>query len=58
MIQIERMIEKESVIVAKECIREMSGSYFRDMQYTHLLKDLLVPNTVRFVVFEALDEVI
>ena len=46
------------MIVAKDAIRDMSQSYFKDLQYNQILKDILIPNTVRYVVFEAIDEII
>lgn len=55
---IERFIEKEVFVVAKEGIREQSDDYFKDLQYSKLMKDILIPNTVRHVVFEAIDDII
>jgi hypothetical protein len=58
LVLIGRFIEKEVFIVAKECIREMSLDYYKDLQYTQVIKETLIPNTVRYVVFESLDEII
>lgn len=58
LVFISRFIEKEVFVIAKETIRDMSLDYFKDLQYTQILKEVLIPNTVRFVVFEALDELI
>jgi len=33
LVLIGRFMEKESVIIAKEAIREMSLDYFKDLQY-------------------------
>lgn len=58
LVLIGRFMEREAVIIAKEAIREMSLEYFKDMQYMQIIKETLIPNTVRYVVFETLDEII
>lgn len=44
--------------MAKDCIKELSSDYFKIIQYQKVMKDMLIPNTVRYVAFEALDEII
>ncbi|CAD8059396.1 unnamed protein product [Paramecium sonneborni] len=53
---IQNFLDKEVYIIAKDAIKESSSNYYIDLQYARVIKDHIIPNTLRTIIFEALDD--
>ena len=53
---IQDFMDKEVYIIAKEAIKESSANYYIDLQYARVIKEHIIPNTLRTIIFEALDD--
>ncbi|KAM3131122.1 hypothetical protein pb186bvf_016820 [Paramecium bursaria] len=55
---IQWFLDKEVYIVAKETIQEQSQNYYLDLQYQKVMREYIIPNTIRTIILEALDEIV
>lgn len=53
---IQQFMDKEVYIIAKETIKESSQDYYQDLQYVRVMKEYIIPNTVRSIILDALND--